>query len=65
MREIDVLSNEKDTYEKEQTTAKVTYNNKIGVQQKTLEEFETEKAKLSRDNEENTTYRLKKTSEHG
>ena len=54
-----------EAYTKEQTTAKVTQNNKIGVQQKLLEDYETEKAKLSRDNEENTTNRLKKTSEHG
>lgn len=62
---IDDLTNEMEAYTKEQTTAKVTYNNKIGVQQKTLEDYENEKAKLSRDNEENTTNRLKKTSEHG
>ena len=62
---IDALTEEMENYTKEQTTAKVTYNNKIGVQQKTLEDFETIKQKLSRDNEENTSNRLKKTSEHG
>lgn len=62
---IDDLNNEIEAFVKEQTTAKVTYNNKIGVQQKALEDFETEKSKLSKDNEENTNNRLKKTSEHG
>ena len=62
---IEDLINDMEVYTKEQNTAKVTYNNKIGVQQKNLEDYETVKAKLSRDNEENTTNRLKKTSEHG
>ena len=52
-------------YKKRNDIAKVSYTNKIGTQQKTLEEYETEKSKLSRDNEENTNNRLKKTSEHG
>lgn len=52
-------------YIKTQTIKKLSYNNNIGAQQKTLEDYESEKAKLSRDNEENTTNRLKKTSEHG
>ena len=59
------ITKQMEKYIKEQTIKKLEYNNNIGTQQKTLEDFESEKAKLSRDNEENTTNRLKKTSEHG
>ena len=43
----------------------VSNNNMIAQKKKNLEEFESEKAKMTRDNEENTNNRLKKTSEHG
>ncbi len=35
-----------DEYKKENETQKISRNNKIGVQQKALDDFETEKAKL-------------------
>ena len=52
-------------YIKTQTVRMLAFNNDIGIQQKNLENFESEKAKMTRDNEENTSNRLKKTSEHG
>ena len=52
-------------YIKTQTIKKLSYNNEIGLQTKTLEGYESEKAKLSRENEDKVNETLKKTSEHG
>ena len=52
-------------YIKAQTIKKLSYNNNIAAQKNTLDEYETKKAKLSLDNEENATKRLNQTSEHG
>lgn len=45
-------------YIKAQTIKKLSYNNNIAAQKNTLDEYETKKAKLSLDNEENATKRL-------
>ena len=63
--ESEEINKRMEEYIKTQTIKKLSYNNNIGAQQKALEDYEGEKAKLSRENEEKTDSRLKKTSEHG
>ena len=63
--ESEIISKEMEEYINDKTAAMLRQNNDIQIKQKQLEQFESQKAKMTRDNEENTSNRLKKTSEHG
>ena len=63
--ESEIISKDMEEYIKTQTVRMLAFNNDILIQKKSLENFESEKARMTRDNEENTSNRLKKTSEHG
>ena len=63
--ESEIISKEMEEYIKTKTVQMLAFNNDILIQKKALENFESEKARMTRDNEENTSNRLKKTSEHG
>ena len=63
--ESEIISKEMEEYINDKTAAMLRQNNDIQIKQKQLEHFESQKAKMTRDNEENTSNRLKKTSEHG
>jgi hypothetical protein len=43
----------------------MTLNNKIGTKQKRLEKIEDHKGRLMAESEENTSKKMKKTTEHG
>jgi len=43
----------------------MTLNNKIAVKQSWLESIEDQKSKLMAESEENTTKKMRKTTEHG
>ena len=56
--EAEEITKKMEEYIKAQTIKKLSYNNNIAAQKNTLDEYETKKAKLSLDNEENATKRL-------
>jgi hypothetical protein len=47
------------------STKKMTLNNKIAVKQQRLESIEDQKSRLMAESEENTSKKMKKTTEHG
>lgn len=54
-----------DSFTKEMNKMKMTLNNKIATKQQRLEKIEDLKERLMAESEENTSKKMKKTTEHG
>ena len=64
-RELDKMNKQIAQYTKDMGSEKMTLNNRIAVQQQSLEELEDQKGRLMAESEENTSNKMKKTREHG
>jgi len=65
IEEVDHLNKQIAVYTKEMNTMKMTLNNKIATKQQRLEKIEDLKGRLMAESEENTSKKMKKTTEHG
>jgi hypothetical protein len=63
--QIDKYNKDIANYTKEKGTQAMTLNNKIAVKQSRLENLEDQKSKLMAESEENTSKKMRKTTEHG
>lgn len=63
--EIDSYNRLIATTTKDMNTMKMTLNNKIATKQQRLEKIEDQKGRLMAQSEENTSKKMRKTTEHG
>ena len=65
VEELDSLNRQIADYTKNMNTLKMTLNNKIATKQQRLEKIEDTKSRLMAESQENTSKKMKKTTEHG